>query len=96
MGNSEEKRKYEEEVQDTLLEEAELKKKAKRLVDLFYINHDRADVCSVIDLICEKGNPKNREFLNSFKKKMEDGELDLQEIARYNDLYDQHKILLIK
>lgn len=87
---------YEENVQLVLEEAATVQKKADRLVSQFYVNHEKADIISIINLIISKGNPKNREFLEEFKRKYEVGDISLQEIGRYNDLYDLHKPLLVE
>lgn len=96
MGNNDHNLNYEDEVQQALLEAANLQKKMIELVNRFYVEHEKADVLSVIDLIYQKGNPKNREFLDDFKVKFEIGELSLEEIQRYNDLQDQHKPLFFE
>lgn len=94
--NTKVKISYEDEVQDVLKESAIVEEKVTKLVNRFYVEHDKADIFSIIDLIYEKGNPKNREFLDEFKLKYDKGDLTLKEIARYNDLYDQHRTLLLK
>lgn len=96
MGNNDHNLNYEEEVQQVLHDAAIVREKMQKLVNRFYVEHDEADVLSVIDLIYQKGNPKNREFLDDFKSKMKTGELSLQEIQRYNDLQDQHKPLFFE
>lgn len=86
---------YEEEIQSTLEEQAKLEEKSRKLIDQFYINHEQADVFSIIDIIINMGNPKNIEFLKKFKEKFCNGELTLPDIARYNDLYEMHKPILL-
>ncbi len=87
---------YEDEIQQVLAEMAAIEKKAQALVNRFYVEHKKADVYSIIDLIYTRGNPKNREFLDKFKEKFDGGDLTLMEISRYNDLYDQHKQMLLE
>lgn len=87
---------YEEKVQLVLTDAAIVQEKSDKLINQFYIDHDQADLFSIINLIMKKGNPKNKSFLEDFMKKYEGGEIGLQEIGRYNDLYDQHKALLVK
>lgn len=87
---------YEEKVQSVLADAAVVQEKSDKLINQFYIDHDEADILSIINLIISKGNPKNKNFLEDFKKKFEVGEIGLQEISRYNDLYDQHKVLLLR
>lgn len=91
-----EKMSYEQKIQWVLDEAADVQEKSDKLINQFYLDHDQTDIFSIIDLIIKKGNPKNKEFLEEFMNKYKGGDIGLQEISRYNDLYDQHKSLLVE
>ena len=92
----EDKNTYEDRVQEALHEYAIVQEKLERLVNEFYVNHEEADLFQIIDYIIKKGNPKNKGFLEDFKRKFTAGELELTDINHYNDLYDQHQKLLVE
>ena len=91
----EDEKVYLENVQEALVEIAYIDEKVSQLVNGFYVYHEQVDLFSRIDIIIKRGNPKNKEFLEQFKIKYCDGSINLMDISRYYDLYEQYKPILI-